>query len=437
MKTKYFVISAIFLFNPLISVFDILPDFIGYYFLMRAFTPTSYIFDNASDLYDSAKRMMLIGIAKFFSVFLLFVTDTTMALVLSFTFAILEIMYGMGMFVKLFDVTSYIRLRYDDNAKTAEAESMKSFSVFFLVAKSVLASLPDLTALTTGNSELKTDLTRFRPILFLLTAIIGLVIGIIWLVKFTGFFKKAFSAQLVERVDREYSEQKIARPGLFMAKDFMFAMKLLCIGVIFTFDMSFDSINYFLDGIFSLLCILAFRFLIKNGHISVGRDEKRLFTVASVHILVNFANFISSIVYFKHGDLYFVYRDVEELVRYLPIQVLTIAESVLLFMEITLIFKLISSYTVPNISVYQRYFAERSIDGFIDEYKERNEQICKSTRIWAAIALIYFVFYTFMRPFNEYISIGNYITSIIFIIYFNKAMGFASDTVYLTIYKYS
>jgi len=133
MKIKYFILSAIFLFNPLISVIDLLPDFLGYYFLLKAFTPTSYIFDNASDLYDSVKRMMTIGVIKFFCTFLIFVTDTTMALVLSFSFAIVEVLYGFNMFIKLFDVTSYIRLRYDNNASTAAAERMKGFSLFFLV----------------------------------------------------------------------------------------------------------------------------------------------------------------------------------------------------------------------------------------------------------------------------------------------------------------
>ena len=85
MKKKYFVLAALFLFNPIVSIFDILPDFIGYYFLLKAFTPVSYIFDNASDLHSSLKRMMIVGVAKFFSVILLFLTDATMALVLSFT----------------------------------------------------------------------------------------------------------------------------------------------------------------------------------------------------------------------------------------------------------------------------------------------------------------------------------------------------------------
>ena len=438
MKKKYFILAAIFLFNPLISIFDILPDFIGYYFLLRAFTPTSYIFDNASDLYDSVKRMMIIGIAKFFSVLLLFVTDTTMALVLSFSFAIVEILYGIGMFTKLFDVTSYIRLRYDSETRTARAEKLKSFSIFFLIAKVVFASMPDLTALTVGNSDLgKVNLTRFRPLLFIASATVMLVIGTIWLVRFVRFFKNAFSEGLLSRIEGEYNQQRIERPGIFVSKDFMFSIKLLAIGSIFLFDISIDNVNFFMDAIFSILCIIAFRSLIKKGHVIMGKAEKRLLAVAWTHSVLNFANFIFALIYFEHGDLFFVYRDKEELVRYLPIEILTVVESTLLIVEILWIFRLLNNYTVPKIREYQRYFAERSVEGFIDEFKERSRGFCKTAFILAVIAVTYFTFYTFIRPVNESFVIGNYFTAIIFIIYFNRALSYISERVYLTVFKYS
>ena len=215
MKKKYFVLAALFLFNPIVSIFDILPDFIGYYFLLKAFTPVSYIFDNASDLHSSLKRMMIIGVAKFFSVILLFLTDATMALVLSFTFAILEIIYGFAMTIKLFDVTSYIRMRYDDTVSTRQAEKLKSFSLFFLVAKLALASLPDVTALSMGNSSLKVDLSQFRPVLFIISAFIAFIIGIVWFVRFTGFFKKRLRMRLTKEWIENITSRRRSAPESF------------------------------------------------------------------------------------------------------------------------------------------------------------------------------------------------------------------------------
>jgi hypothetical protein len=341
------------------------------------------------------------------------------------------------MLVKLFDVTSYIRLRYDNNASTKTAERMKRFSIFFLIAKLVLGFIPDLTALTIGNSSFKVDLTRFRPVLFLMSAIVALVLGIIWFIRYTKFFKNAFSDQLIERVYGEYNEQKALRPGLFMAKDYIFAIKLMSVGALFIFDMSIDSLNIFLDAIFSFLCILAFHSLIKKGYVIQGKEEKRFFTVASVHIFLNIINFIASVIYFNRYDMYYVYRELEEFLKYLPIGVITVAESVLLLVEIVWMLRLLQKYTVPNIWEYKRYFAERSVDGFVDEYKEKSHGFSKTAFIWAAITIVYFVFYTFIRPLNENFALGNYLTSIVFIIIFKRALSYTSDRVYLTVYKYS
>ncbi len=437
MKKKYFVLAAIFLFNPIISVIDILPDFLGYYFLMRAFTPTSYIFDNASDAHGAIKRMLTISAIKFFSIFLLFVTDTTMALVLSFTFAILEIMYGIGTFTKIFDSTSYMRLRYDDTVSTAKAEKIKVFSIVFLIAKVVLASLPDFTALTTGNSSLKVDLTRFRPILFMASALIALVIGIIWFVKFTGFFKEILSDTLVSKIETEYNEQRLSRPGVFSAKDFMFALKLMTIGVYFTFDLNIDNVNYILDGIFTVFCILAIRFLVKNGYIPMGKQEKNMYALCICHGALSLAEVISVSMFFEKNDPYYVYRKTEVFLKFLPIPLINIAEAIILGIILYKLFKLIEQYTVPNIYTYQRYFAERSVDGFVEEYKEYSRKSSKTAFIFGIISLAYYSFYVFMRPINENFVLGTYILSIIFIIMFSRAISYTSERVYLTIYKYS
>jgi hypothetical protein len=73
----------------------------------------------------------------------------------------------------------------------------------------------------------------------------------------------------------------------------------------------------------------------------------------------------------------------------------------------------------------------------VDEYKEKSHGFSKTAFIWAAITIDYFVFYTFIRPLNENFALGNYLTSIVFIIIFKRALSYTSDRVYLTVYKYS
>ena len=168
-----------------------------------------------------------------------------------------------------------------------------------------------------------------------------------------------------------------------------------------------------------------------------SREEKSLIYLCVAHIMVNLSNFICSVIYFDSGDLYFVYKTKEGFLSYLPICVLTVVESVLFFLIVYKALKLTQMYAVPNIREYQRFFAERSIDGFIEEYEEYSKRYVKNAWIFTGISLVYFVFYTFIRPLNENFVLGNYLTAIISIILISKALNYISDKVYLTIFKYS
>ena len=91
MKKRYFIWAAIFLFNPVVSVFDVFPDFIGYLLLMRAFSEASYVYDNAGETKEAFRQMALITLFKFISMIIVPFTDATMALVFSFSFSVIEV----------------------------------------------------------------------------------------------------------------------------------------------------------------------------------------------------------------------------------------------------------------------------------------------------------------------------------------------------------
>ena len=64
MKKRYFVLASIFLFNPVVSIVDVLPDFFAYLFLMIALSKAKYLFDNVGDAYDALKKMLTISFFK-------------------------------------------------------------------------------------------------------------------------------------------------------------------------------------------------------------------------------------------------------------------------------------------------------------------------------------------------------------------------------------
>ena len=133
MKKWYFVLSAIILFNPIVSIFDIFPDFIAYLLLLKAFHNMAYIDDKADDTCKYLKIMALITLIKPFTFFIVPNGDSTMYLLYSFVFAVLEIIFGFALFTKMFETLSAYALNAQ-NIKAAENTKIKNLLTINLKA---------------------------------------------------------------------------------------------------------------------------------------------------------------------------------------------------------------------------------------------------------------------------------------------------------------
>ncbi len=121
MKIGYMIVGCIFLFNPFINIIDILPDFIGYLFIMRALSELSDLERNIRNARAKFKSAMWVSLVKFALVFASMIFDSTWYLILTFTFGILECMYLIPAFIDLFYGISYLEGRYTDHRSRFEA----------------------------------------------------------------------------------------------------------------------------------------------------------------------------------------------------------------------------------------------------------------------------------------------------------------------------
>ena len=107
MKKWYFILASIILFNPLVSIFDIFPDFIAYILLLFAFRKMAYIDAKAEDTCRYLKILTIITVIKPISFFLVPTSDSAMFLVYSFVFAILEIALGFFFLRQLYHIHTF------------------------------------------------------------------------------------------------------------------------------------------------------------------------------------------------------------------------------------------------------------------------------------------------------------------------------------------
>ena len=110
---KYIILASVFWFNPLISNVDILPDIVGYLFILKAFSKVSYVYSVADELCTCAKKMCIISGVKLFSIFMISSLDPTMFLLTSFSFGLIEAIFGIPFFIKLFKAFSKITSEAD------------------------------------------------------------------------------------------------------------------------------------------------------------------------------------------------------------------------------------------------------------------------------------------------------------------------------------
>lgn len=121
MKIGYMIVGCIFLCNPFINIIDILPDFIGYLFIMKALSELSDLDRNIGTARKKFKAAMWVSLVKAALIFASMIFDSTWYLILTFTFGLLECMYLIPAFIDLFYGISYLEGRYTNHKSRFEA----------------------------------------------------------------------------------------------------------------------------------------------------------------------------------------------------------------------------------------------------------------------------------------------------------------------------
>ena len=121
MKIGYMIVGCIFLCNPFINIFDILPDFIGYFFILKALAELSDLERNIRNARKRFQSALWVSLVKCALVFGFMIYDSTWYLILTFSFSVLECMYLIPAFSDLFYGISYLEDRHTNHKSHFEA----------------------------------------------------------------------------------------------------------------------------------------------------------------------------------------------------------------------------------------------------------------------------------------------------------------------------
>ena len=442
MKKIYLILSAIFLFNPIISIIDIFPDFIGYLFLLKFFHTMSYTNDKVDDLCKSIKTLSLITGIKIIALLLmpaLATLDQAMYLVFSFVFGMLECIFGIPLINKMFDIFSDIAL-YENNKICANNEKIKKLTIGALIARLAFATIPDFTFLAISNgvdTQTGINLLQFRPLLFTFSTLFSIIIGIVWLVFILRYINKLLTKNAMNLLRTDYSNRAIGRELLFLSKDCMFYIVALCFASAFVVDFNLNLVNVLLDSIFSIIITIVLVLMSVKDYFK----EKLLLIIIGAlsvfHLSVDIVLSVKAISFFEKYNLDSIERVSKAEDMYFSMCTLA-GVSALLFISIVFLttyslYKNAESTLINN----SRLFVDASREAIAEEYKKDAKKNLAYVISFSIVSAIVYCCYIFFRHLLPVTTLFNSMAEIAFMFAFIKAMLYLYDNVYKRIFTYA
>ncbi len=371
-----FAIAGVFLFNPNIAIFDFLPDFIGYIILSFALTKLAMIDDNLYEAKRAFDRLIIIDIGKILAILwvfgMTFGSEQNSSLLLwSFVFGVIEILFAIPAYVKLFEGFSTLGNFHANFAihgtkkksKKSYTQKMKSFTAVLIVAKAILACLPELSVLETMSYDETAKFTflyDYVGVMRLFCFIPMLIIGIVWLVRMIKYFLRIKSDEaFVNALDLEYSNRKIVKNGMFVVRDVKIATLFFVLGSILSLDFVFENVNIVPD-----ILIVPF-FALSLFYFSKVANIKKQFAIVSLVIFSVAALFEDYLRFYFFDDFYYnaINKNEEAFYTYVTMVAMVAVKGVLL----VIVFVAMSKAIKPVIKDHTGYVLGREIQSEVEQ----------------------------------------------------------------------
>ncbi len=276
------LLAPFFLFDQNIALVDVLPDAVAYIILtlsLRYFRDISSHFETA---FKKFRVLVPVSIIKIASLFWIFggigANDERemMFLLVSFCFSVVELIYGIPAWISLFEGFVYhaqsaggevpLKTTFSKKARGTRAShlgnvttSLKDYTIFFLIAKAVLANVCEFAVLSNHTYDDTTfNWYGFLGLFRTLSVMLGFVLGTLWLVRMLRYIiALRRDVAFFDTAREKYRAEVLPKTGLFVTRDIAFLLIILCVGMLLSADFYVDRANAIPD----VLCAVAFLFL--------------------------------------------------------------------------------------------------------------------------------------------------------------------------------
>jgi len=355
-----FIAAAIFLCNPMTNIIDILPDFFGYLFLLKALGKWADLCPNIADAVQGLSKLRWFMLLKLFAMVLVPLVDDTYVLVLTFAFAVIELIYLLPALGRMFDGFEYFGTRFNSRAIFVNLKNLRTLTSILFVVRSALVVFPELCSLSsfeysglvTGGVQI--NYADYKVALIILNFLLSTLIGILWLVNWIPYFKRiGTETDFLSRVKHDYDLEITNNFGLTFRRALRTVISLILVGFAFFPNLWIDEINIIPTFVGAIFLIAA---MAKLGKIS--KDTRRSVHIQIIFAAVSFLSYAASLAFSMIWGLDAVSRDFLANDMYNITRILSLAEYVAMAFSVYSVYremrKLIDMHLGPDPDVTDR-----------------------------------------------------------------------------------
>ena len=355
-KSSLVILALVFLANTSFGILDLMPDFIAYLILARQFSKAAERAPYFEEARLAFRKLALITGMRL-PILIVIAAERTgdtygfdIYAVASLAFFVIETVFILSAVKNLFEGLFRLGERTDAAALINDihvakgsdmaTDTFRLLTYISIIGRGFLGMLPDLFRLTgTDERGYQTTVSPAYPYVFICCHLIGMVIGIFWLVVAIKYViairnEGLYSQALNEVAGEKYRERAERKEFVGRLRSII---TLFAVSTVFTLDLKFDNF----DNI-NILPHTVYAFLLIALAIKIGKciDKKH----ALMMLIPASAYAIVSVFYYVYETSFLYYEGYNTLISekrtpdsYVTVEILAILETVLVITTLVML----------------------------------------------------------------------------------------------------
>lgn len=368
------ILSIVFLTNPVVNVFDYLPDFVAYIIIIKALKHFAERVPYFEEARAGFKKLFIVSLVKLPSYFIMIhargqnTMDYDINSLLTFSFTAIEVVLLFGALKSLFKALCYFGERggpvslispfaiSKNSKRICTTETLELLSYIFIFYKAAATPLPEMLLLTRGVSAVNVgkvfNVARLYPYVIIFAVVSVFVFGIIVCKRFCAYVRavradgEAYAAA-DEMLDGE-GKERLARE--LKIKDMGATLSIFVVAAFLMVDLCFDNlleINLLPQFLFGAACLWGLKRLTRwIGESTAAIATAAIYTVVAAVKFVLEARFLTE---YGYEALAMAASAAGE--AYLPVAVAATVEFSALCVMLVLIGKSLTKFSVKHTGI--------------------------------------------------------------------------------------